>query len=348
MRPLSGLDLKWLWEELALAIRQGQTLTTALFDLWQANAKTSRGKVARALADSLRAGQSLSAAVRAQPKIFPSNAAPALAAGEQSGRLAEVLHTLAEDAEMQNSIRHGLVAGIAYPIVIGLAGLAITFFIQLWVMPRFAYLYTHLDVWDVFNQGTWATVVLLLQVECIALFLLPILLLALLYIVPSGVLPRWRILDVLRIRFPLIGKAVRLLCLWQWAASMKMLIGVGMPEHVAVALAGQSCGNLRIEEECAAMGREIESGKRLGSVLDNNHFFEPIFAWMVRMCEDRGEYDKFWSNSVELFKRNASTSVHIAVNLLAIAIWCVAAQIVGTAVTILFLPMVRLMNAIGG
>ena len=302
----------------------------------------------RMLADSTQEGKMLSAAVASHPKTFPHYAAPAIEAGERSGRLRKVLHSLAEVARVSGTLRHRLISAMTYPFVLGIMALAIIGFIHVRLMPGFARIYTELGVWNVYDWQHWKGTISLLQIECYVLLLGPMLLLGLLYVVPAGKLPRWRFLDALRIRLPVLGKVYRAISLWRWCTTMKLLIHASVPEPVAVALAGRSAGNALIETASDRLSEDVASGKRLSAVLEESRFVAPIVGWMVRLSDERGGHSEVWEEAVAFYRETTVMLTRSLPVKMEVVLTVVAGQIVGTSIVMIFRPMIQLMNSLGG
>ena len=139
----------WRWSgaadrDLAVVIRSMATLLGAGVPLYrtltyaaqEAGGDTQRAAFA-AVRDAIARGESLSAAITAQP-VFPPVFAPLIAAGEGSGTLDASLALLADHLERRDALRARLRGALVYPTILGFASMLGVIIILLVVVPRFA------------------------------------------------------------------------------------------------------------------------------------------------------------------------------------------------------------------
>jgi len=345
LRVLSGADQEWLWSELAHAIRNEQALSGVLRELAGSHAGERRGEVCRRLAQATASGAALSDAVARDAKAFAPGAAAALAAGEKAGNLPDVLRTLSETAQAQGALEHSVATAVAYPIAIALAAIGAILVIDLKVYPMFEQMFDELDVE---LPALTSALPALVHAETFVLLLLPAALLILLYLVPAQWLPPRGMLDFLRMKTPLVGDVVRKLTLVRWCRTMDLLVRAGVTEPEAVRLAGDSAGNAYVAGESRDIGRRVEAGDKLGDAMGDAPFFPEPLLWMVRAADGSGGHAHVWDVAADLYRNQAETAGRIMSMLLAAAFVVVIAQVVGMTVIAAFLPLIHLMNSMGG
>ncbi|RUO19498.1 type II secretion system F family protein [Aliidiomarina haloalkalitolerans] len=133
-------------------IQQWRTLTTVGFDqqkCWQLLRDRSRNQRLASgcqhIISGIQQGQSISAAMRQLPRVFPSWLIPWIESGEQSGQLGSVLGHLAATLSVQLARQRQLQQAMRYPLmVLGLAFLMLVLMLQL-LVPRFATIYADMD-----------------------------------------------------------------------------------------------------------------------------------------------------------------------------------------------------------
>ena len=347
MRPLSARDVEWLCEEAAHAIRRQQPLPTILLELSGAAETARRRRVTRRLAAAVASGRTLSQAVADWAGCFPFGTAAALEAGERAGQLPEVLDSLAESARSDSSLRFSITHSIAYPVVLALAAAGALTFIQIAILPQFRRMYGELDV----NLPALTKIVLapgMLLYGPVLILLAPALLLALLYLVPAPLLPGRRLWDAVRIWFPFIGRALRHQLLVRWCGTMGMLVRAGVPEPQAVRLAGESVGNVRVAMMSRKLADRLAAGESLPDLMSRKRFFPPPLAWMVGVSQRIGGHGHVWPIAQELYDEQARRIAFIASVVLRVVFIILAIQVVGFTISSLFLPLIRLMNVLGG
>jgi general secretion pathway protein F len=117
-RMFAGADRLAIIRELATLLRAGLSVERALV-VMQGLAPSKRVKVTLSrLTDTLRGGQSLSAAMARADDIFPEAMRKLVAAGEASGRLAEVMARLATSLTRTKELRDRAVSAMIYPALL--------------------------------------------------------------------------------------------------------------------------------------------------------------------------------------------------------------------------------------
>ena len=352
MSLLSSSDQDWLFMETAQAVSRGRPLPEALDELGGAGGR--RGKTARALAGSMRRGRSLSAAA-GEAGVFMPGVPQAIEAGERSGRLAEVLRALSDHARAQQTLRYHIAHAILYPLIIAFAVLAMTLFLNTWVMPQFAAfqqaIIQELDVIAPFRLGWQNPVFLFFEVEAVLSVLLPACLLVLLYLVPSRCLPGRRWLDRVRMKIPLIGRVIHRQQVARWCGTAGMLFEAGVAEPAAVQLAGDSSGNAAVREASRNVQARIVRGVKLGDAMQQERFFPDELNWMVTASARSGGHRPVWPIAQGLYHRQAEDYGYVASFFLRLIFAILAFQAVAVTVVFMLSPillMVRMLNGLGG
>ena len=345
MRRLSGFDQEWLWMELAHAIRRKRPLPEVLGELSSANGRTRRGRITGQLAEAMGQGRALSESVAAVEKAFSLGTVAAIEAGERVGNLPDVLKTLGENVCMERDFQSRIGGIVAYPLLVASAALAVFALIDVMIFPMFYQMFVELGI-----RLPALTLIApaFLQVEALVVFFLPAALLILLYVIPAGCLPFRTLMDALRIRLPLIGGVVRRQLLARWCWSKGMLIEAGVAEPLALSLAGQSTGNASVARTSEIIGKRVASGEPLSEALGASSFFPGPLVWMVNMAEKASGHRHVWRVASDLYREQAETASRIFLAVLRLGFVVLCVQIVGMAVVAMFLPLIQLMNSMGG
>ena len=146
-RSLSGggpaLDVAWWCRELRTLLAAGMTVVEAIETLNAQSLGRARAQTHAALVMYLRQGQALSAAMQAVGS-FPSVLVAGVKASERTSSLIEALDDYLRYHEMLDRLRKQVVSAAIYPAVVVSLGGVITLFLLLFVMPRFAHMYSDL------------------------------------------------------------------------------------------------------------------------------------------------------------------------------------------------------------
>jgi type II secretory pathway component PulF len=138
-------DLIAMTSQLAIMIRSGVDVTSAL----QSLVRQQKSPVFRAILaevhDTVLAGTSLSDALSRYPRTFNGTYVASVAAGEASGQLSEVLAQLAALLRSQMKLANSVRTMMAYPVMLsGISGLVLLALL-LFVLPKFETIFADFD-----------------------------------------------------------------------------------------------------------------------------------------------------------------------------------------------------------
>lgn len=136
-------DVAGWCREVATLLRAGMTVVEAVETLLEQDHEPQRARVHAGLLGALRQGLPLSRAMR-ETAVFPDVLVASVVAAERTSTLASSLEDYLRYADMMGRLRKQLVSAAIYPAVVVALGLLIAGFLLLFVMPRFAQMYSDL------------------------------------------------------------------------------------------------------------------------------------------------------------------------------------------------------------
>lgn len=126
-----------VFAELGVLLQAGLPLDRALaIAVENVEQPALRARLADVLA-AVREGRPLSAALAAQPDLFPGLAPAMTEAGEANGKLGEALARLAQMLEQADEQRRQIGSAMTYPIALGVIALGVILLMLLFVVPQF-------------------------------------------------------------------------------------------------------------------------------------------------------------------------------------------------------------------
>jgi type IV pilus assembly protein PilC len=344
MRAVPASNQEWLWEETAHAVRQGRPLVEIFLDLSKSTSSAPRRHLARRLAREVDSGKSLSATVAELGAAFQPGTAAAIEAGEKSGRLAETLDALAENAAAAIRLRSLVLDAVGYPLVIAFAACCVVIFMRTRILPAFNQMFADMDI----MLPVMTRVLPEFTLVAICILMAPALILLLFFAMPPLRLPGWRIIDAIRLEVPLVGGVVRRMALARWCNAMGVLTTAGVPEGKAVRLAGEGAGNVSVAAASRRVADLVDSGLGLGDAMEARRFFPSVLSWMVRATSGIGGHAHLWPAAREMYREQAERWAQVTSVVLRVFFFFLALMVVGITVQGLFLPLIKLMNSLGG
>ena len=138
-RRRRAFNLRLFSQELAVLLQAGIPLLEALLTLREKDDGSGSGRATLdSVADALREGLPVSAALARAPGAFDGLFIALVAASERNGQLSTTLRDHAAYLAWSEALRRQLQASLVYPLMLLAAGGAVILFLLLYVLPRFA------------------------------------------------------------------------------------------------------------------------------------------------------------------------------------------------------------------
>lgn len=311
---LSSADLAVVTRQFATLVASGLTVEEAL----RALVAQSEGARLRRILSGVRAlvmeGASLTEAIGAYPEAFPGIYRASVMAGEQSGRLGEVLERLAAYIEAREVLRQRVGLALVYPVILVVVAFAIVMFLFAYVMPKVIRVFedtgqalplltrVFVALTDAVQQyGLWAALALALGGAGLAAWLR----------LPG---PRLRF-HALLLRLPGIRRLSRGLNTARMARTLAIMVGSGVPLLNAMQAAGEVLGNLVLRRALEAAAMEVREGVSLHRALARSGQFPPILVQMVASGEASGQLGEMLEKAAVTHEREMEARVGVLVGL---------------------------------
>lgn len=226
----------------------------------------------------------LAEALATRPRDFPAIYRALIAAGEESGDLAQVMERLADYIEERNNLRSKILTAFIYPGVVGLVSIAIVIFLLSYVVPQVVRAFSQarqdlpgltlamLNASDFIRAwGVW----------CFGLM--------------AAGFWGWRLYlrnPVARLnwhsrvlRLPLIGRFVLGLNTARFASTLAILGAAGVPLLRALEAARQTLSNDRLSLSVSDATAKVREGVNLAPALRVENVFPPVLIHLIASGE---------------------------------------------------------------
>jgi general secretion pathway protein F len=332
--------LRLFAQELAVLLAAGIPLLEALAALSEKESSPRTEAAMRLVMQLLRDGQTLSAALAACPEFFDPLFVAMIESSERTGQVERALREHAAYLAWVDQLRARLLAACIYPAALLAAGFAVTAFLLLFVVPRFAGVLESVGgqqpassrvlvaVGRACGDHPWASVAVMLVFAS-----LPVL--------------AWRsrrLRDALarRVdRLPLVGRRLRVLALARLYRTAGMLVAAGVP--VTTALANSvNVTSVRLRGALEAAIRDVREGDRVSAALDRHGLTTPVSLRMLRVGERSGETAAMLSQAAAFYDDELARLTELVTKLINPVLMLVMGTIIGTVVVLMYLPIFEL------
>lgn len=293
-----GIDHRvTFFRELATLVGSGVSLGEALSILQTRPATPELRQAVTDAAKRVSHGQRLSEIVADHPKVFSSLNRAMITAGEQSGRLDEVLEEVADYLEKEQELRRMLSRETFYPKVLVAAAILIPLVARTFI------------VW--FSQGTGAAFVAALQT--LGGYLVLFLALAALWFAYSKYRETEQgrhSIDRGKLSVPLLGPIISQLAWAKICRAIAALYKAGVSTSEALELAGPASGNLALEQALQGAIPHVQKGVPLSDALTSSGYVPDLPLRMLRTGEQTGDLDVTLEKVADYFEAQSRTSIH--------------------------------------
>ncbi len=307
--PISRQELINFSFHLEQLLKAGVPIIDALVDLRDSVDKPPFREVLANLIETIEGGKTLSEALAGHPRLFDTVFISLVRAGEQSGKLGEVLLKLTENLKWQDEIAKQTRNIVIYPAVTGVVVLGVVFFLMIYLVPKLATVIRTLD-----SEISTSTKILIAVSGFFVNYWYLILAIPIIVVVAFGALAQsnsrfsYR-LDELKLKLPLIGAVNRRIILARFSTFFALMYASGISILECIRISEKISGNKVIETGLADVGRAISEGKSLTEGFQSVGLFPPLVLRMLRVGEATGGLDTALNNVSYFYTRDVKEAI---------------------------------------
>jgi type IV pilus assembly protein PilC len=287
----------------------GVPVIEGLVDLRESIDKPRFREVVSGMVESIEGGRSLSQALAEFPEVFSKVFVSLVRAGEQTGKLGEVLKSLTESLKWEDELAQLTKKIILYPAFVGSIVLLVTLFLMIYLVPQMAGFIRNM------GQDVPLQTRLLIHVSAFfvdywwAVIAAPFVAWAAIkFAVKSNPAFEYA-LDGYKISMPIIGPILRKIILSRFASSFAMMYSSGITVLDAIRSCEEIMGNRPMEYALRTAGQQIAEGKNLTAAFQDLAIFPPLVIRMLRIGENTGALDTALLNVSYFYNREVREAI---------------------------------------
>jgi general secretion pathway protein F len=324
--------------QLSALLDAGLTVDEALMVLADQSDDEREKRLIAILRDDIAGGLSVSAAMAALPRSFPSFYPTLVKAGEESGRLAGVMQRLAVYLEERAELISRVALAFIYPAVVFAVSALVIVGMLTWVVPQMVQVFqgarqtlplmTRALLSISAFVGGWGLWLLALAVIAAALF-------------AAAMRHEAFCLRVhaLRLDLPVFGHFERAANTARFSSTLAILAGSGVPLLSALAAAEGVMTN-RVQRAAAnAAADQVREGMGLSRALAMTRQFPPILVHLAASGEATGRLDAMLERAAQELSRELSRRIEVFTTLLGPAVVLLMGGVVLFIVLAILLPV---------
>ncbi|MBE0620222.1 MAG: type II secretion system F family protein [Burkholderiales bacterium] len=287
----------------------GVPILESLADLRDSVENPRFREVLSGLIESIQGGRNLSSAMADYTDVFPVVFASLIRAGEETGRMSQVLKSLADDLKWEDELVTQTKKLMMYPAFVGSLVLVVTMFLMIYLVPQMVG----------FIKGTGQAIPLqtriLIQVSGFfidywwAVLIAPVLAIAGIRLALARS-PGFRYrFDDFKLRLPLFGPILRKIILSRFASIFAMMYSAGITIIDCIKTCEDIAGNLVIRQGLERAGQQIAEGQNVSTAFQNVGLFPPLVIRMLRVGESSGRLDNALLNVSYFYNRDVKEAI---------------------------------------
>lgn len=340
-------DLVLVSRQLATMIRAGLPLIEVLNILGEQVERLTLKNVLRQVERDVQGGSSFYEALARHPRVFNQFFLSMVKAGEASGMLDTILDQVATYLEKSASIRRKVKAAIMYPAVVSVVAALIMILIMWKVVPVFEEIFAELD--EELPMITQFTI-------AISRFIRDQWYIGIAAIVGIVIIfkqwgktktGRFQI-DSMKLKLPIFGPLLLKVAVAKFSRTLGTLMRAGVNILGALEIVAKTAGNVVIEQAVMNTKQSIQSGDTITKPLVESGVFPPMVTRMIEVGEKTGALENMLHKVAEYYEDQVDTAVAGLTSLIEPLLIVVLGICIGTVVISMFMPLIKMIEAVSG
>ncbi len=343
---LDNLGVSAFCESMGMMVRAGIQTDEAV-SLLQSGQEKSGGVLEAGLAvmkEQVDQGNGLAAAMR-ESGIFPEYALQMVEAGEDSGRLEDILFRLSRYYAEQKTIAEKLRSAVTYPAAMLVLIIAVLAVMLVKVLPSFTDVYNSLTgslSASTYSYIRWAYA--FCWIALVVMVLMALMLIVGLALWNSG--RRSAVEKALR-RIPLCASILDSMGKFRFTSALGTFLASGEMQDEAVQKSIPMTDCAPVEETLQKCVSRMEEGHSIAQAAYDESLFEPVYGRMLLAGERSGNMEEVLQRLTGLLEENCGSLVDRLVSVVDPLLSGVLMVSVGLSLLSVMLPLIGMMNSVG-
>lgn len=344
---VSNKKLTYFTRQFSTLVDAGLPLVRSLRILMEQERAGTLKNVLADIIEDVQGGASLSEAMARHPKVFDDLYCNMVRAGEAGGVLEDVLRRLAEFMEKSQKLKRRVIGALIYPAaVITIAG-GILALIIIVIIPKFKKMFEEMMVELPAATEILLTVTGFFMDHIVLILALPVILFIIYQIIRRTEIGGMTV-DRVKLYVPIFGGIIRKTSIARFARTFGTLIDAGVAILEALSIIEHTTGNKVVSHAISEIHDSIKTGENIAGPMRESGVFNEMVVNMVDVGEETGELDKMLIKIADAYEDEVDNTVAALMSILEPVIIITLGLIVGFIVISLFLPLISLMQGIGG
>ncbi|MBN2590252.1 MAG: type II secretion system F family protein [Sedimentisphaerales bacterium] len=336
--------------QLSVMLDSGVVLSDALDAIAEQAENGSLKLIITNVAAVVKGGERFSKALTQYPKVFNSMFISMVKASEASGRMAEMLNVLSGYLSFEAETRKRIKGALTYPFIMALMAVAATGTLMFFVLPRFMGIYESKGAaLPKITQILVNFSKILGSFEKMTIIITTLIVFSVFFYYWSKTVSGRRVIDLLKIRTPVIGTMFIDTVVTRSMRIMATMINTGVNLLDSIQVIQGACDNYYFQRLWMGVDEKIKDGYQLSEsiiITQNEELIAPGIIQMIRAGEKSGKLGEVCDKVSVFYEKKLESSIRNVMALIEPIMITVLGGIIGTIAIALLLPVFRISTVI--
>src|SRR3989338_10793286 len=333
-------------QQLGIMIKTGISLAVALRTLAEQTSSKRFKRILQDLQAQVEKGSLLSKSLEKYQRTFGELFINMVAAGEESGKLEDVLNQLFIQMKKDHDIVSKVRGAMIYPAVVVVMMVVIGTAMMVYVVPNIAGVFKELNVElplptrilifisdGLLNYGLYLVVALAVIITALSMY----------FRTPNGK----KVLHTLILRTPIMGGIVKKINLARFCRTLSSLLKTDIPIVQSFEITSRILGNVIYRKALIEAKEHLKKGISIKQSLDGyKEFFPPVVLQMIAVGEETGALDDILEESAIFYEEDVDQIMNDLPSLIEPLLITVLGVGVGGMAVAVIMPLYSISEAI--
>lgn len=343
-RNITSSDMMIFWRQFATLFAAHIPLIQVCDILEKSQTKVQFRTLIQTIKRELLSGKNLFHSLYPHKRYFDELSCQLIRIGEHTGRLDFILCTIANHQEQQLAFKRKIKQALFYPCMIIIIALLLTFFMLIFIIPRFADLFDNanaklplLTVWIFFlsaqlNQHLFLLLISMLSISVVFYFLFTT------YCKKA--------FQPIVTQLPFIYPCIQKILLARFARNLAITFNAGIPIKEALRLSGSHFSHHQFNQLIAILINKVNAGMPLHHAMTILTEFPVMMIQMIKIGEETGLIDQMLGKIADFFESEIDLFLSQLGLILEPLIMLLLGVLIGGLVIGMYLPIFNLGSAL--
>lgn len=341
-KKITPKDIAMVTRQIATMLLAGVSLVQALDMIAQGAENPNVKALLTSIGNDVKAGQTMSSALRKHPRYFDDLYCDLVESGEQSGALDRIFDRVALYKEKAEALKSKIKKALFYPIAVIVVAIIVTSILLVFVVPQFQEIFNgfgaELPAFTQFVIGISEFMQEYWWVMLIGVFVAG-------YLFKEAHFRNEKVrdnTDKFILKIPVIGMILNKAAVARYARTLSTTFAAGVPLVDALDSAAGASGNVVYREAILDIKGEVSSGNPMNWAMRNSKIFPDMVVQMVAIGEESGSLDDMLAKVATIYEQEVDDAVDGLSSLLEPLIMVVLGTLVGGLIVAMYLPIFQL------